>query len=290
MGDTRSRSAAGSVGDACAWADAGRAVELFDRLRGSATIPDMLAATAGEALRGLPFTRAVVLTVSAGGLTVKDSGVLGDDASDRLRRSVASEPVQVPDAGGGRWPERARAALTQRLDLRNPAIGAVGPTASPFAVLVCDRDAPGVGEDDERAVTTFAATVGIALEHAILRRRSSEISEELRHLMTSASALLNELLRAPLVLPSVEGTRGALPWTAVGADDARALRELLSQREVDILKHLVAGRSNREIAGALMLAPDTVKGHVARVLRKLGVHNRVEAVSAYLALDASSRS
>jgi DNA-binding CsgD family transcriptional regulator len=42
---------------------------------------------------------------------------------------------------------------------------------------------------------------------------------------------------------------------------------------------LVQGRSNREIADELILSPETVKAHVARILRKLGASNRAEAVS-----------
>lgn len=52
----------------------------------------------------------------------------------------------------------------------------------------------------------------------------------------------------------------------------------LTGREIEILKLLSAGLSNREIAFALDLADGTVKNHVSNVLAKLGVRDRTRAV------------
>ncbi|HMI86602.1 MAG TPA: response regulator transcription factor [Polyangiaceae bacterium] len=52
----------------------------------------------------------------------------------------------------------------------------------------------------------------------------------------------------------------------------------LTDREVEILKLLSAGLSNREIAFALDLADGTVKNHVSSILAKLGVRDRTRAV------------
>ncbi len=57
----------------------------------------------------------------------------------------------------------------------------------------------------------------------------------------------------------------------------------LTERELDILRLVVAGYSNREIAAAIHLAPGTVKNHVSNVLLKLGVRDRTRA--AIRALD-----
>lgn len=52
----------------------------------------------------------------------------------------------------------------------------------------------------------------------------------------------------------------------------------LTAREVEVLTRMAVGRSNREIGGELNLSPATVKTHVSRVLDKLGVRDRVQAV------------
>lgn len=63
-------------------------------------------------------------------------------------------------------------------------------------------------------------------------------------------------------------------------DDDIALRlaALLTQRETDVLHLLAGGRSNREIADELVIAPSTVKWYNRQIFNKLGVDNRRQAV------------
>lgn len=50
--------------------------------------------------------------------------------------------------------------------------------------------------------------------------------------------------------------------------------EALTPREMEIAALAAAGRSDREVAGALNLSVRTVQSHLARIYRKLGVHSR----------------
>ncbi|MDQ3415894.1 MAG: response regulator transcription factor [Actinomycetota bacterium] len=52
----------------------------------------------------------------------------------------------------------------------------------------------------------------------------------------------------------------------------------LTERELDVLRQMARGRSNREIARVLFIAENTVKNHVRNILHKFQMHSRVEAV------------
>ena len=54
---------------------------------------------------------------------------------------------------------------------------------------------------------------------------------------------------------------------------------LISDREVEVLKLVASGRSNREIAGLLSVSENTVKFHLKKIINKLNVANRTEAVT-----------
>lgn len=53
----------------------------------------------------------------------------------------------------------------------------------------------------------------------------------------------------------------------------------LTPREHEVLRHLVAGCSTDQMAVAMGLAPATVRNHIKRLFRALGVHSRIEAVA-----------
>lgn len=81
-----------------------------------------------------------------------------------------------------------------------------------------------------------------------------------------------EFRQAPQVDRAVRGAQ-ARPG------DLPALDEL-TPRELEVFKLLATGMTNAEIAGRLIVGETTVKTHVARILMKLGLRDRVQAVVA----------
>ena len=70
---------------------------------------------------------------------------------------------------------------------------------------------------------------------------------------------------------------GEAPGAAArGAHQARQPDSLLSPREREVLALVAQGRSNKEIAEALFVAPSTVKTHVTSLLTKLDADNRAQ--------------
>ena len=58
-----------------------------------------------------------------------------------------------------------------------------------------------------------------------------------------------------------------------------ATDDVLSSREIDVLRLIAAGNSNKLIADQLSIGEATVKSHVANILSKLGANDRVHAVT-----------
>ena len=85
-----------------------------------------------------------------------------------------------------------------------------------------------------------------------------------------------ELIRA--VRKAAAGQRH-IPAEVASRLADRVTRSQLSSRELEVLRLLVAGRRNREIAGTLDITEGTVKLHVSSILGKLGVTDRTEAVT-----------
>ncbi|MEA2201668.1 MAG: hypothetical protein QOI89_2264 [Solirubrobacteraceae bacterium] len=90
-----------------------------------------------------------------------------------------------------------------------------------------------------------------------------------------AVAAGDAVLSAPITRQLLDQVARRLP-AAVSQSPARL--ESLTEREQQVLRMLASGLSNAEIAQALVISDATVKSHVSRLLGKLGLRDRVQAV------------
>ena len=143
----------------------------------------------------------------------------------------------------------------------------LGPVVGhPFTRVIAREDVTG-------ARTRFARKV-VGLEQMSRRRVTL--------LLANGGRQSAEVAAVPLVAErEVVGVLAVIqPASPVldGADPSRVRMPALTPRQHDVLRRLGAGGSTAEIAADLHLAPDTVRNHIRAVLRRLGVHTRLEAV------------
>ncbi len=77
------------------------------------------------------------------------------------------------------------------------------------------------------------------------------------------------------------GNRFLPPGVAARLAD-RMIRQSLTPRELDVLRLVSRGRTNKEIAAAMFISEETIKSHMKGLFQKLGVHDRAEAVAVAL--------
>jgi DNA-binding NarL/FixJ family response regulator len=129
------------------------------------------------------------------------------------------------------------------------------------------------------ALTTFDddADVFAALQAGAIGYLLKDVSGETLCTAVRAAA------RGQSVLPPAIATKVVAELTrlaAISAARPQPPTHLLSQRELEIVRLLARGASNREIATALVLAEGTVKNHITSILGKLQVETRTQAALA----------
>ncbi|MEA2272053.1 MAG: hypothetical protein QOI98_761 [Solirubrobacteraceae bacterium] len=143
-------------------------------------------------------------------------------------------------------------------------------------------DGPGVDLVDRDVLWMFAEGVGRIYErtelHERLRAQRERIHDAFKVIETTiADVDATEIeLGDALIAPAGESA-WRTPTTNASID------ELLTERERDVMEHMVRGLSNSAIAERMAIREWTVKSHVRQILRKLGAVNRTEAISRYLA-------
>lgn len=208
------------------------------------------------------------------------------DAAERFCAELAKSP-----APAARLQQEHEALIAARLQLaRGNAAGAFaalepwraeavlhGRTRSEIAILLIQALAAAALPDPARP----AGALGRALALAQPR--------ELRRTLLDMGTPLADLLRAQL--PALKRANAAYAAILLAAFEPTGLTargpllEPLSPQEQRVMRLLVAGRSNAEIAGELIVSPNTVKTHVKNIYRKLAVATRDELRAAVRELN-----
>jgi len=156
--------------------------------------------------------------------------------------------------------------------------------------LVAIADA---ADNDESARGYILLGSRLEVEHASLAARRI-LSSWFDHPVSRLPPLLEEWLlsverRKPLSLER-NGTRlvveAPTPHTLLLTEE-RVVVTTLTAREREVLGWIAAGKSTKEIAGALWISPATVSKHLHHIYRKLGVTSRTEALAAASVKEAN---
>nr|WP_222131606.1 response regulator transcription factor [Pseudonocardia sp. C8] len=182
-----------------------------------------------------------------------DIEVVGEagDGDEALRRVAELAPgVVLMDL---RMPVLDGIAATRRLRVERPEIRVIALTTF---------------DDDE---DVFAALRAGAVGYLLKDVSSARLVEAVH------AAARGESVLQPSVAAKVVARVAQLPESGAAGPRPQPLVVPLSERELEVLRLLADGHSNREIAGSLFLAEGTVKNHVTNVLAKLGARDRTQA-------------
>jgi DNA-binding CsgD family transcriptional regulator/tetratricopeptide (TPR) repeat protein len=217
---------------------------------------------------------------SLGGIWLAALGIAAEaDLAQRarLRRDVDTERAHVEKAA--RW-ER----LAQETAVRGrPRGGRLGPEGTAW-LLRCTaeaRRAAAVADVPLWESVVAAFGYGYPYEEARARWRLAEALVE-----TGSRERAAAELRQALEVADALGTR---PFRAAVVDLARRARldigvrtesvTLLTDRELEVLRLVAAGSTNRQIGAQLFISEKTASVHVSRIIAKLGVTGRAEAAA-----------
>lgn len=121
----------------------------------------------------------------------------------------------------------------------------------------------GVDEHDRVMLRAMLEALGAVFEQAVLREEIVDTAAEFEQHVTALHRLL------------ATGGSGAPTWRRTAEDDSSW--QALTRRELQVMRLVTEGMTNRQIASRLFVAEATVKSHVKNAMRKLNVSTRTEA-------------
>jgi DNA-binding NarL/FixJ family response regulator len=130
-------------------------------------------------------------------------------------------------------------------------------------------------EDDE---TVFEGLKAGARGYLLKDISSEEMAQAVRKVAAGEALIEPRLTRKVLAEFSRLASAHDGQASAKNSLAAESLPAPLTERELEVLKALARGLSNREIADELVITEGTVKNHVSSVIDKLGVRDRTQAI------------
>lgn len=189
---------------------------------------------------------------------------------DSLRRSLEEEGLKVVgEAGDGETAVRLARDLRPNvvlMDISMPVLDGIA-AARQLRSLVPDTKVVILTMHDDPDVITRARQVGAA-GYLFKDLAADEVVDAVRRAAAGALVLGSGVASGPWIEDRV---------AAVAGDGDR---QVLSEREAQILQLVADGVSSKDIAERLVLAPKTVRNHLSRVYEKLGVSSRSDAIVA----------
>ena len=270
---------------------------------------EMLLRAPAALCAGSAFERAVLSLVKGGRMVAEATFFAGQDrAAAEMLAQLRANPLRLePTLIETELLRRRRATIVVDADVhprvdRETArlMGWRSYAAAPLVVgsqvagvIHADRG-PGQPLDvlDRDVLWEFATGLAQAYESTTLRRTLRGERDQMRQFLDWLSARSSELTDAPVTLsagghaplPPPPPLPSQSPPAGRGRDDRVVFEGLLTRRELDVLRLLAEGATNRAVADALVISSGTVKFHVNSILRKLHAANRAEAVTRYLRL------
>jgi DNA-binding NarL/FixJ family response regulator len=155
------------------------------------------------------------------------------------------------------------------MDVRMPDISGIEATRTIREEMPATRIIMLTVSDDEDDL--FEAIKAGATGYLLKEISIDEVADAIRAVVNGRS-LLSPQMAAKLITEF-----SALAQRAEGVP-AGASGPKLTARELEVLRHVAAGGSNKDIAAELGISENTVKNHVRNILEKLHLHSRMEAV------------
>jgi LuxR family transcriptional regulator, maltose regulon positive regulatory protein len=174
---------------------------------------------------------------------------------------------------------RHREALPQ-LEEQGETAEVAGRTGDLIEILALQALALWAGSNKERAVGTLAEALALAEPEGYVRTFVDEGVPMGDLLSATLEAQQRGRLDPPIPAHYLKKLLAALERDATGtARPATELPEVLSERELEVLQLIAAGKTNRRIASELFVSVGTVKTHINNLYRKLDAHSRTQALA-----------